>query len=365
MSSLCSRFEEQQQAADGQLWRHVIHTIDCIPCQPARVASYLLVSYCEATQATSACFVEANTSHALPQLLAAIEEENKKLPCGLTVENVKWIIPTHAHLDHAAGVGVLLRECPKATVLAHPRAAPHLVDPTALLNGAKKVYTDPQVFARNCGDMIPCAPERVRSMSDSEAVELAPGRRLSFLHVAGHAKHHFAVVDHAMQSIFSGDAFGEAYNDLGPLGLKQDTVLPITAPIDFDYNEAVYSAERLAAFPNLQRILPTHFGAVHDIQGCRNQLRSLLDSADALVQAATDALRNGGQEAGVQSMLQRKVHELAWTHFEQRGLNRSAAGADFWKQRLDLEMDVNAQGLFVAAVRAAKQHPSKEIASRL
>src|SRR5699024_6601375 len=52
---------------------------------------------------------------------------------GLSLEQVKYIIVTHIHLDHAGGAGLLIKECPNAKVVVHPRGERHLVDPHKLV----------------------------------------------------------------------------------------------------------------------------------------------------------------------------------------------------------------------------------------
>src|SRR3954471_23425092 len=105
-----------------------IHTIDCDYIYPRFAAAYLRVAGDEAA------FVETNTSHAAPKLLAALASR------GMRPEQVRWVIVTHVHLDHAGGAGAIMRACPNATLLAHPRAARHIVDPSKLVASATKVY---------------------------------------------------------------------------------------------------------------------------------------------------------------------------------------------------------------------------------
>ena len=52
---------------------------------------------------------------------------------GVMPSDVRYLIPTHVHLDHAGAAGRLIREMPNAEVIAHERSTPHLVDPTRLI----------------------------------------------------------------------------------------------------------------------------------------------------------------------------------------------------------------------------------------
>ena len=90
-------------------------TIDCDYVAPQLASAYLRV------QGDEAAFVETNTALAVPKLLDALARE------GLRPEQVRWVIVTHVHLDHAGGASALERACPNEKLLAHPRAARHLI----------------------------------------------------------------------------------------------------------------------------------------------------------------------------------------------------------------------------------------------
>ena len=107
---------------------HTRITIDCDATTAQFTAAYLRIA------GEECAFIETETSHARPKLLAALEK------AGRRVEDVRWVVVTHAHLDHAAGAGGLLAACPRATLLAHPRAAKHLINPEKLIKSATAVY---------------------------------------------------------------------------------------------------------------------------------------------------------------------------------------------------------------------------------
>jgi len=88
-----------------------IITIDCHYLdQPEFAAAYLM------TEGEEAAFIDNNTNHALPRLLRALDD------AGLSPQQVRYLIVTHVHLDHAGATSALAKACPNAVVLAHPRA---------------------------------------------------------------------------------------------------------------------------------------------------------------------------------------------------------------------------------------------------
>jgi glyoxylase-like metal-dependent hydrolase (beta-lactamase superfamily II) len=304
-------------------------TIDCDYLAPEFAAAYLLV------EGQEAAFVETNTAHAVPRLLAALER------AGRRPEDVRWVVVTHVHLDHAGGASALMKACPNATLLAHPRAAPHLVDPSKLVASARKVYGDAE-FERLYGSIEPVAEERVRVMQDNESLAWG-SRTLTFLHTRGHANHHFVVHDSASDAVFTGDAFGLAYPTLQARGTF---VLPSTSPTDFDSVEAKRSVDRIVAAG--RRAFLTHYGEVKDVATAARQLHEHLDfSAGLLARAAAVTLTGPSLVALCRDQLQgHYAHAL-----EAAGLQPDAST---WAL-LALDLDLNAQGIaWVAEKRRAK-----------
>jgi glyoxylase-like metal-dependent hydrolase (beta-lactamase superfamily II) len=297
-------------------------TIDCDYVAPAFAASYLL------QEGEEAAFVEANTAHAVPRLLEALRTR------ALDPSRVRWIFVTHVHLDHAGGAWALMEACPEATLLCHPRAAPHLVDPAKLVAGARRVYGD-ATFERLYGDIRPIDPARVRTVADGET--LAWGRRRwTFLHTRGHANHHACLFDDALDGTFTGDTFGVRYPRLQRAGLF---VLPSTSPTDFDAEAALGSVDRLEKLG--RRAFLTHFGELDDLAGAAAQLREQLAFAGRVVEEA--ARRDDDAEAFCRERLDGFMDHL----LERRGLVLDAGE----RALLGLDLRLNAQGVAHAARR--------------
>ena len=113
-------------------------------------------------------------------------------PRGLRPEQVRWIVVTHAHLDHAGGAGALLARCPERHAASRTLARRVTSStPSRLVASATQVYGETR-FAELYGRIDPIPQERVRALEDGATFELG-GATLRVHHTAGHAKHHFVV----------------------------------------------------------------------------------------------------------------------------------------------------------------------------
>jgi glyoxylase-like metal-dependent hydrolase (beta-lactamase superfamily II) len=299
--------------------QHLRTTIDA-DVQPRFTAIYLR------TAGDEAAFIETNTAHAAPRAMAALAER------GLRPEQVRWVVVTHAHLDHAAGASALLERCPNATLLAHPRAARHLVDPSKLVASATAVYGAAR-FAELYGEIAPIPSARVRALEDGDTFELGDAK-LQAIHTAGHAKHHFIVDDPAVDSVYTGDTFGLVYPAL-QRGVR--FAIPSTSPTDFDAVEAHKSIDKVVALGRGAACL-THFDEVRDQTVVAAQLHALVDRSEALRRRVAD-----GEAVDLRSELRAAFDETAWS------LGLTLEDADWGLLRTDL--DLNAQGIQFAARR--------------
>jgi Uncharacterized flavoproteins len=124
---------------------HGIHVIDTGFHRPLFDAAYLIV------ERGRAAFVDTGTNFAVPRLLAALAA------AGVDATPVDYVIPTHVHLDHAGGAGLLMQQLPKARLVVHPRGARHLVEPAHLIRSASGVYGAAEV-ERSYGTLVPVPP---------------------------------------------------------------------------------------------------------------------------------------------------------------------------------------------------------------
>jgi len=117
---------------------------------------------------------------------------------GLELGDVRHLLLSHIHLDHAGAAGVLVREHPGLTVHVSAVGLPHLVDPAKLESSARRLYGD--AFDALWGELAPVPAANVRAVDESVV-------GLACLPTTGHASHHVGYL-HEDGTLYSGDAAG-------------------------------------------------------------------------------------------------------------------------------------------------------------
>lgn len=167
---------------------------------------------------------------------------------GLTPKDIDYLALTHIHLDHAGGAGQLVRLNPNVTICVHTKGARHLINPSKLLKGAKKVHG--KRFA-TMGEMLPVPEANLRVIDSGDHIDLGQ-TQLHVHYTPGHAKHHVVFHDPTSASVFVGDALGSKY--------KQRPNFILTPPSDYDKHLALKSIERIQALKP-KRINFAHCGS--------------------------------------------------------------------------------------------------------
>lgn len=191
---------------------------------------------------------------------------------GFSLEQVKYIIVTHIHLDHAGGAGLLLKECPNASVIVHERGARHLVNPKKLAAGARAIYGES--FSELFDPIIPVDEERLLIKGEGDTLKIGPNCTLQFLNTPGHAKHHISIYDPVSNGMFTGDTVGIRYEQLIRDGVS--LFLPTTSPNHFDPEAMQASISRMLEM-NLDRIYFGHFGMTEETGKALRQVSAWLD----------------------------------------------------------------------------------------
>ncbi|MCB1180238.1 MAG: MBL fold metallo-hydrolase [Leptospiraceae bacterium] len=304
-------------------------TIDCNYVKEELASAFLMI------EGEEALFVENNTSQAVPFLLKSLDNNNIKK------ENVKYLIITHVHLDHAGGTSALLKHLPNAIVLAHPKAAPHLINPERLVESAKKVY-GAENFQKLYGEIEPVPKEKVRIMQDWEKIQFG-SRFLKFIFTRGHANHHFVIHDSKTNGVFTGDSFGIGYPAIQKG--KKPFIFPSTTPTDFDPVEARLSIEKILQ-TGAEKVYLTHFGEWHYMKEGADQLIDGLNEFEKLLTKVSDI--NFPEE-----QIDSYCVDNVYNYFMKEAASRDLQGEGL--EFLKFDAEINAMGISFAAKRARKK----------
>jgi len=179
---------------------------------------------------------------------------------GYQLEEIRHVLLTHIHLDHAGAAWALAET--GATIYVHPFGATHLHDPSKLMNSARRIYQEK--MDELWGAMHPIAPAQVRSVEHGEQV-ITGNLNWKAWHTPGHASHHIAwQLD---KVIFTGDVAG--------VRIDGGIVVPPCPPPDIQIEDWRESIQLLRAQRPREMYL-THFGKVQDIDSHLNQLEKRL-----------------------------------------------------------------------------------------
>jgi len=268
--------------------------------------------------------VDPGPSTSLDHLREALQHK------GFRVADVRQLLLTHIHLDHAGAAGSLVRENPDIEVFVHERGAPHMVNPERLLQSAGRLYGED--MGPLWGEFLPVPAERLRALKGGETIS-AGGRELQVAYTPGHASHHVAYFDRSSSVAFVGDTAGirragGAY------------VMPPTPPPDVDLESWRESEARILAW-DPDTLFLTHFGPFH---GARLQFQQLNDNIEAWSRIVRRLLADDSLDASQRQQvfveeasreLRRAVGDAEAKHYSRAGrLDYSWQGLSrYWRKR--------------------------------
>lgn len=299
--------------------------------RPRHTACYLL------HDGGQLAFIDTGTSNNVEGLLRLLDE------LDFSSDQVRWILPTHVHLDHAGGAGALLAHCPNATLATHRRGLPHMIDPSRLQQGALSVYGK-EIFKQSFGSLVPAPEARCHALEDNEYLQLG-NRRLLFIDTPGHANHHGCFFDTHTAVLYTGDTFGLRYRELD----YQDTpwLMATTTPVAFDPDAWMQSLDKMMALrPDLACL--THFGPLQQPKKWQAQLRDSIQRHVDIALAEEQAVTTKG-------MQERLAHALMKDATGQLQRRNPALSRNELEQLLTDDIKLNSQGLEVWLIRRAKK----------
>ena len=174
---------------------------------------------------------------------------------GVMPSDIRYVIPTHVHLDHGGAAGRLLMDMPNAEVVAHERSVPHLVDPTRLIESSAMVFGKAMMELYGRPEPIPAG--RITAVGKEARLDLGDGLSATLMHAPGHAPHQIAAMLDDTGALLTADAVGIVYPDLKAL-------IPTTPPPSFNPSELVATIGQLRQTTPKELLVP-HFGTRKDV----------------------------------------------------------------------------------------------------
>lgn len=267
--------------------------------------------------------IDTGASPSVPYIKQGLSE------LGYTLDQVKYIIVTHVHLDHAGGAGLLLQDCPNAKVVVHPKGARHLADPSRLVAGARMVYGEQ--FDLLFDPIVPVPENRLIEKGEGGQLEIGPACTLEFWDTPGHAKHHFGIYDPVSNGMFAGDTVGIRYQQLVPDGIQ--LFLPSTSPNQFDPAAMQLAIDRFQT-ANFNAIYYGHYGMATET---KEALRQVGEWLVEFLEMAEDAFDKKQSPQDLADRLQ----EMVRTHLRSLGVPDKHEVYSIIK----VDMEVSAMGL--------------------
>ena len=263
-----------------------------------------------------AAIIDPGPTSTLPVLRRALAG------AGLSMQDVRTLLLTHIHLDHAGAAGTLVHENPDLRVFVHEKGAPHMVDPSKLLVSVSRLYGDQ--MDRLWGEVRPVPESAVVVLRGGERIQ-AGGREFEVAYTPGHASHHV--------SYFSADSGIAFVGDTAGVRLLPDGVnVPPTPPPDIDLDVWRDSITRIGAW-GADTLFFTHFGPHRPAGAHLSELRDNLELTSTL--ARQSLARDGSDE-----------DREAWFADEwRRVLRRRMSGDDAQAYETAGRFDLNWRGL--------------------
>jgi glyoxylase-like metal-dependent hydrolase (beta-lactamase superfamily II) len=258
--------------------------------QPGTVSAYLI-------RGPKPALVDCGYASSYESVLAGLAE------AGVMPSDVRYVIPTHVHLDHAGAAGRLLQEMPRAEVITHERSVPHLVDPTRLVESATKVFGKAVIELYGAPEPVPA--DRITAVGKESHLDLGDGLTATLLHTPGHAPHQISMMLDESKALLTADAIGIVYPGMGAL-------IPTTPPPSFEPGALAASVRSLMQTTPKELLVP-HFGTradpewvfdttVEKVSLWVDRVRELRKKGMTLDGAAEEMEAEVMREAGVQNL---------------------------------------------------------------
>ena len=256
--------------------------------------------------------IDPGPTSCLPALEAGLRDR------GLSLRDVRTLLLTHIHLDHAGATGTILERMPAVRVLVHEIGAPHMADPEKLLASATRLWGD-QMDAL-WGAFLPVPRSQMTALAGGERLDLA-GRSLRVAYTPGHAKHHVSFLDEQSGMAYVGDTAG--------IRVAGDYMLAPTPAPDIDIEAWQQSLNLIDAWQPVALFL-SHFGPATPARAHVARYRSVLTEQAESVRELLHSGRTEEERIRVFADQLRKAARQHLPEMEARATELAAPFEQLW-----------------------------------
>ena len=243
-----------------------------------------------------------------------------ELRSRVDLTEIRHLLLSHIHLDHAGAAGHIVREHPHIEVHVHGAGAPHLVDPTRLIESARRIY----------GDVLDAAygaPLPVPSQNVVEVEQEAAG--LKAFATPGHASHHASYMGED-GTLYAGDATGVRI-------MPGTFVIPHAPPPDIDLDAWNRTFDQILLHQPA-RLALIHFGVVEGTEEVAEHVRRARTTLDTWAERVGDGMTQDEFVEAAQADIEETEGQGAAAYASAAPLPQSFLGLErYWRKRRERE----------------------------
>jgi glyoxylase-like metal-dependent hydrolase (beta-lactamase superfamily II) len=251
----------------------------------------------------------------------------ERLQEAVDLSEIKHLLLSHIHLDHAGGAGHVVRAYPQIRVHVSEVGAPHLIDPARLIGSARRLYGDE--LDTLYGEPLPVPKESVEVIWDTAA-------GLKSFPAPGHASHH---VCYLLEdgTLLAGDATGVRI-------LPGKHVLPHAPPPDIDLEAWEHTFDEVLRHQP-ERLALTHFGVVSGIEDVAEHVDRVRSYLAEWAKRVHDGMTEDEFVASARRDLEASEGEGAKSYLRAATLEQSYAGLErYWRKKGEQSAEAAASG---------------------
>ena len=168
-----------------------IFVIDTKPLgHEALIASYLVRG------SDGVALIDPGFSCSVDTVLSGVQE------AGVDLEELRYVILTHTHVDHAGGAGQILQKVANARVITHKRGEYYLKNSGKISGGSRMVFGAD--LAGELGMATDIPGDRIDTVDGDDTIDLGD-KAFTVFCTPGHAGDHMSLLEKSTGTLFTGD----------------------------------------------------------------------------------------------------------------------------------------------------------------